>query len=293
MVTMALRSSFGPESRTSVSIRSVSSRRESRSRFRSAETSSPSRPRSKYAETSPTRRSKSVSVASRSSSRFRSRITVCDCCGSDHRLGSATFFSTSASCARSLGASKIAPQVGDLLPHGSVLAFELFYGESSHESTSLTKCLEQHSAPHPEPHHQSHRGDHNTEISEPVPMLGIERWFRDEGIPPFHPAAHIPGRFVYQSAERVYRGRDAVIGGAQHPAVILYGAHPRHVQVLTRRAALAIPSVVRDVPPRLGPALREQAYLVGEDRLVADEHPDFVAIQLKDRPFAARGEIPH
>src|SRR3954466_16123446 len=185
---MALRSSFGPESRTSVSIRSVSSRRESRSRFRSAETSSPSRPRSKYAETSPTRRSRSVSVASRSSSRLRPRITVCDCCGSDHRFGSATFFSTSASCARSLGASKIAPQVGDLLPHGSVLAFEFFYGESSHESTSLTKCLPQHPTANPESHDKGQQRHHHTQITEPIAMLSIESWLRDERIPPFHPA---------------------------------------------------------------------------------------------------------
>src|SRR4051794_39142007 len=217
---MALRSSFGPESRTSVSIRSVSSRRESRSRFKSADTSSPSRPRSKYAETSPTRRSRSVSVASRSSSRLRSRITVCDCCGSDHRLGSATFFSTSASCARSLGASKIAPQVGDLLPHGSVLAFELFNGESGHESTSLTKCLAQHSAAHVEPNHKGDQRYQNTEICEPIPMLGIEGGLGDERIAPFHPATHIPWRLVHQPPERIDSRGDAVVRRAQHPAVI-------------------------------------------------------------------------
>src|SRR5436305_36539 len=88
---------------------------------------------------SPSRRSRSISVASKSSSRLRSRITVCDCCGSDHRFGSATFFSTSMSWVRSLGASKIAPQVGDLLPHGSVLAFKFFDGEGSHSDYKFSK----------------------------------------------------------------------------------------------------------------------------------------------------------
>src|SRR5438270_14063892 len=117
---------------------------------------------------SPSRRSRSASVASVSSSRLRSRMTDCDCCGSDHRFGSETFFSTSANCARSLGASKIAPQLGDLLPHGSVLAFELFDGEGGHESTSLTKCLAQHSAAHVEPNHKGDQCHQNTQVREPV-----------------------------------------------------------------------------------------------------------------------------
>src|SRR5213075_2163403 len=87
---------------------------------------------------SPSLRSSSASVASESSSRLRSRITDCDCCGSDHRFGSATFFSISANCARSLVGSKIAPQISDLLPYGSVFAF--FDGSDCHCSSSLAKA---------------------------------------------------------------------------------------------------------------------------------------------------------
>jgi hypothetical protein len=38
-------------------------------------------------------------------------------------LGSPTFFSISASCSRSEGASKIAPQIAHFIAHGGIFAF--------------------------------------------------------------------------------------------------------------------------------------------------------------------------
>jgi hypothetical protein len=61
------------------------------------------------------RRARSASVASTCSSRFFSRITRWEFCGFDHRFGSADCFSISASCGRSLSASKILPKFVDLL----------------------------------------------------------------------------------------------------------------------------------------------------------------------------------
>ena len=52
---------------------------------------------------------RSVSVANMSSRRFFSRITCWDLAGFDHRFGSEACFSISASCGRSLPASKVLP----------------------------------------------------------------------------------------------------------------------------------------------------------------------------------------
>src|SRR5215472_13513108 len=75
---------------------------------------------------SPSRRASSASVASMSSRRFFSRITVWDFCGFDQRLGSAACFSTSVSCVRRRPASKILPQVANLLFQLEVFLFEFF-----------------------------------------------------------------------------------------------------------------------------------------------------------------------
>src|SRR5258708_22042534 len=76
---------------------------------------------------SPSRRARSASVVRVSSRRLRWRMSTWDFSGSDQRFGSpAIFFSTSASWERREAASKIAPQVMDLVADGSVFAFEFF-----------------------------------------------------------------------------------------------------------------------------------------------------------------------
>src|ERR1700685_1015021 len=75
------------------------------------------------------RRARSASVVSKCSRRFFSRITCCERFGSDHRFGSADCFSISASCGRSLSASKILPEFADLLAQRSVFLFQLLIHE--------------------------------------------------------------------------------------------------------------------------------------------------------------------
>src|SRR5215831_12353065 len=71
------------------------------------------------------RRARSASVASTSSRRFFSRMTCCERCGFDHRFGSAACFSISASCGRSLPASKILPEFVGLLAQFFVFLHQL------------------------------------------------------------------------------------------------------------------------------------------------------------------------
>lgn len=75
------------------------------------------------------RRAKSASVVKRCSRRFFSRITCLERCGSDHRFGSADCFSISASCGRSLSASKILPEFADFLTEQPVFLLELLIHE--------------------------------------------------------------------------------------------------------------------------------------------------------------------
>src|ERR1700683_1532637 len=78
------------------------------------------------------RRTKSASVARRCSRRFFSRITCWDRWGFDHRFGSAACLSISASCGRSLSASKILPEFLHFLVQLFVFLFEFL----SHEEVS-------------------------------------------------------------------------------------------------------------------------------------------------------------
>src|SRR5579862_8729331 len=75
------------------------------------------------------RRSRSASVASTCSRRFFSRITCCERCGFDHKSGSAACFSISASCGRSLSASKILPKFAGFLAQLFVFLFQLLIHE--------------------------------------------------------------------------------------------------------------------------------------------------------------------
>src|SRR5689334_14432414 len=84
------------------------------------------------------RRARSASVASTCSRRFFSRITCCERCGFDHKLGSAACFSISASCGRSLPASKILPEIVGFLAQLFVFLFELLIHE---EVWTLCFCL--------------------------------------------------------------------------------------------------------------------------------------------------------
>ena len=64
----------------------------------------------------------------------------------------------------------------------------------------------------------------------------------------------------------------AVVGVAQNPAAIFDSAHTRHVQVLPRRAGVAVPSVIADVDQYLGAKLRKLAHFICKHRLIADEY---------------------
>src|SRR5215510_9112079 len=61
--------------------------------------------------------------------RLRSRITCCDCSLFVQKLVSLAFFTTSASCSRKRGASKILPQIVDLGAYDRVFAFEILKHE--------------------------------------------------------------------------------------------------------------------------------------------------------------------
>src|ERR1700675_1321199 len=75
------------------------------------------------------RRARSASAVSTFSNRFFSRMTCCERCGFDHRLGSADCFSISASCGRTFSASKILPKFVDLLAEFFVFQDELLIHE--------------------------------------------------------------------------------------------------------------------------------------------------------------------
>src|SRR5437588_10273920 len=60
------------------------------------------------------------------SRRLRSRMTDCESSGFPQKLGSAIFFSVWASCWRLLGASKILPEIVDLLPQRGKFALKFF-----------------------------------------------------------------------------------------------------------------------------------------------------------------------
>src|SRR5882724_6949172 len=77
------------------------------------------------------RRARSASVVSTCSRRFFSRMTCCERCGFDHRLGSADCFSISASCGRTFSASKILPKFVDLLTQLFVFQHQLLIHEDA------------------------------------------------------------------------------------------------------------------------------------------------------------------
>src|SRR4051812_18972468 len=60
------------------------------------------------------------------SRRLRSRITDCESSGLPQKFGSAIFFSVWASCWRLPGASKILPEIVNLLPQREKFALEFF-----------------------------------------------------------------------------------------------------------------------------------------------------------------------
>src|SRR5271165_1023515 len=77
------------------------------------------------------RRARSASVVSTCSSRFFSRMICCDRCGFDQRFGSEACFSISASCGRTFSASKITPEVVNLLAQLLVGLFQLLIHEGA------------------------------------------------------------------------------------------------------------------------------------------------------------------
>ncbi len=85
--------------------------------------------------------------------------------------------------------------------------------------------------------------------------------------------------------------RDAVVGVAQQPAAILDGPHARHIQVLPRRARVAVPSIVADVHQHFGAEPRKLPHFVGKHRLVADEDAIAMAVEAEDLALVAAREL--
>src|SRR5579871_1174498 len=88
---------------------------------------------------SPVRRSRSASVESKCSRRFFSRMTCCDLCGFDQRLGSAACLSISANCGRSFPASKILPEFQHFLAQLIVCLLQLLIHE---DVSAFSRVLE-------------------------------------------------------------------------------------------------------------------------------------------------------
>src|SRR5579884_2948051 len=108
-------------------------------------------------------------------------------------------------------------------------------------------------------------------MREPISVASVEGGSRFEAVWRLQDGSNISRSSSDQLAQWTDGGGNPVVGGAQKPASILYCAHPRHVQMLARRAVIPIPSIIRKVDEQLGPVPRETADLVGKDGLVADE----------------------
>src|SRR5277367_7149038 len=83
----------------------------------------------------------------------------------------------------------------------------------------------------------------------------------------------------------------AVVGIAQNPATIFDGTHPSHIQVLPRRACVAVPAIVGDVDEDLGSIHGELAYFIGKDRFIADEDTEGVSTCAEDLAILAAVEV--
>ncbi len=107
-----------------------------------------------------------------------------------------------------------------------------------------------------------------------------------------HPKAcpYMPWRGLHHTAIWIDRGGHPRIGRPQHPAMVLDGAHPHHIQVLPRGAGISVPAIVGDIHQHLCAHLRKLANLVPEDGLVADKGAVSVPSTRKDNALLTRVE---
>src|SRR5579863_1505112 len=191
---------------------------------------------------SPLRRARSASVASRCSRRFFSRMTCCERCGFDHRLGSAACFSISLSCGRILSASKILPKFADFFIQRCVFLLEDLIHED--DSALLPNFrIPEFFGPHEAREQRSCR-NYRTQPGEPVAVACVERSYRSERVMRDQRSTLLAWKPLHSSPVGIYRRCHARVRRAQKPAVVLDGAHARLIQVLCVSAAVAVPAVV-------------------------------------------------
>ena len=98
---------------------------------------------------------------------------------------------------------------------------------------------------------QSRHRNYRTQISEPVPVTGVERGYVGQGIAGVKRCPDLARDGGHHSAVRINRGRNAGVGVTQQPTVIFYRAHARLFQVLRVSPAVAVPAVVGNVHKHL------------------------------------------
>src|SRR5579872_7492225 len=306
IVTIALRASFSPESKVSVSRRSTNWRSESISRRRSASTLSPSRARSKYAEMSSLWRMRSVSLANISSKRFFSRITVWDFCGFDQRFGSDACFSISVSRWRRLTASKILPKFADFIFQDCIFFFKFFYHKFFLREHCARQRLQGTSIQHfgcinvrlrcfflanKYPRQQRRYRNYRTQIGEPIAMTSIEGTRIDKRIRRPQSSTGFSRRAGYDASVRIDSGSHACIRIEQQPAVIFDGSHARLFEMLRVGAAVAVPAVVRNIYQHLRSIPNKLANFIRKNGFVADEHAEFCTARIQRLSRRASGKI--
>src|SRR5215469_3653337 len=103
-------------------------------------------------------------------------------------------------------------------------------------------------------------------------MASVERGYVGEGIGSAQSASDLTLQAGYDASVGVHRCGHTRVGGKQKPAIVLDGAHARLIQMLGIGAAIAIPTVVRNIHEDLGPIAGELPNFVGKDRFVTDKH---------------------
>src|ERR1035438_4862906 len=140
---------------------------------------------------------------------------------------------------------------------------------------------------------QRNRRNHHSaaEVRKHIAVPRIESEVRLVSVASHQRSQRMPRSRQGHAAPRIDGGGDAIVGVPQYPSVIFDGSHARHIEVLPRSAGVAVPAVVGDVDQYLRPVLRKEAYLVGEDRLIADEEAESVAAGLKHLALLSALEI--
>src|SRR5258708_13591769 len=158
---------------------------------------------------SPSRRARSASVARVSSRRLRWRMSTWDFSGSDQSLGSAAiFFSTSASWERREAASKIAPQVMDLIADGSVFAFEFFDHKFHLRRTGFNHGTRRNACAHK----QRQKRDYHTYPGKQIAVPVVERGFRQGSIWGQQRRARVSFSALHHPSVGINGGGNSVVG---------------------------------------------------------------------------------